>query len=269
MTWLLAALVFAWGLAIGSFINVCVYRLPRGKSVVMPRSFCPGCGVPIKWHDNIPLLSFILLRARCRNCRAPISWRYPAAELLTALLFLWVHFHIFGGRQQLFLVPFYWYFCASLVALSAIDLEHYIIPDRITYPLAAVGLFLAGLHPVRLGQGTIGGGLFRALLGLAVGGAALFLVRILGRAAFKKEAMGMGDVKLMAAVGAWQGWAPTLLAVFLGAVVAAVVGVALVAAKKARWQSNLPFGPYLALGSLVTLLYGSELLHWYLNFFRI
>lgn len=268
MNWLLPSLVFLWGLSLGSFINVLVYRLPRGKSVVMPRSACPACAAPIKWFDNIPLLSFIRLRARCRNCGARISWRYPILELLTGILFVWVHFYVLGTSRDLILVPFYWYFCASLVALSAIDLEHYIIPDRINYPLVVVGLALAALYPEHLGGGSLSAGLRLSGAGLVVGAGALYLIRLLGRGLFKKEAMGMGDVKLLAAVGAWQGWQSALLAIFLGAAAAAVVGLLMIAAKKARWQSKLPFGPYLALGSLATLFYGSSLIHWYLGLYR-
>lgn len=271
MDWLLPLVIFLWGLAVGSFINVCVYRLPREKSVVTPRSACPACSAPIRWHDNIPLLSFILLRGRCRDCGAEISWRYPVVELLTGVLFVWVHFHVFRqpvSPARLILIPFYWYFCASLVALSAIDLVHFIIPDRITYPLGAVGLALAIIYPGHLGGTSVGDGLRLAAIGLLVGGGALYLIRLLGGFLFKKEAMGMGDVKLLAGVGIWQGWPSALLAIFLAAAVASVVGVAMIAVKRARWQSKLPFGPYLALASLATLFYGPALLNWYLNLYR-
>ncbi len=268
MDWLPPLVVFLLGLAVGSFINVCAYRLPRGKSVVRPRSACPACSVPIRWYDNIPILSFVLLKGRCRNCGAGISRRYPAVELLTGVLFAWVYFYVAAFSLRPFLIPFFWYFCASLVALSAIDIEHYIIPDRITYPLAAAGLALAAIYPARLGGGSLLDGLRLSATGLVVGGGSLYLIRVLGRVLFKKEAMGMGDVKLLAAVGAWQGWPPALLAIFLAAAAASVVGVAMIAAKKARWQSKLPFGPYLALGALATLFYGPALLNWYLGLYR-
>ncbi len=264
----LIAIAFLFGLSVGSFANVIIYRLPEGKSIVLPRSYCPACRTPIAARDNIPLLGFLLLKGKCRHCRAAISPRYPLVELLMGLIFVAVYLLLSARGERLILFPFYWYFCFSLVALSLIDFKHYILPDLLTYPLLGAGFLLAVLYPGRLGPGEIGPELLRSLIGAAVGGGSLWLIGLLGKAAFRKEAMGLGDVKLMAAVGAWQGWGMALFAIFLGALAAALVGIALILLKKARWGARLPFGPYLALGSLLTLFFGSPLIAWYLGFYR-
>lgn len=264
---ILLVIVFFFGLSVGSFVNVCVYRVPLRKSIVLPRSFCPRCKKPIAWYDNIPILSYLLLKGRCRHCGKPISIGYPLVELAVGLLFVGTHWYVLSHRFDPILIPFYWYFCASLVALSLIDWKHYILPDSITYPLIAAGILFAVVFPRHLAEISIGPALLKSLLGMAVGGAVLWLIGRLGRSLFKKEAMGMGDVKLMAGVGAWQGWGMALFAIFIGALVASVVGVILIISKKAEFGSRIPFGPYLAIGSLITLFFGWDLLVWYLSMY--
>lgn len=261
-------IVFVFGLAIGSFSNVCIYRLPRHQSIVNPpRSFCPHCRKTIAWYDNIPILGYILLNGRCRHCNAGISARYPLVELLTGLLFVGVYIFIVYRGHRLILIPFYWYFCSTLVILSAIDGEFFILPDRLTYPLLLVGFLLTIVYPGHLGSTAVGPALLRSLNGVAVGGVGLWLIGVIGKAALKKEAMGLGDVKLMAAIGAWQGWQMVLLAIFIGALVAAVVGITCIIMKKAKWGTKIPFGPYLAAGSLITLFFGWRILFWYLRLY--
>ncbi len=283
MTALVGILAGLFGLAVGSFLNVCVHRLPRGKSVVSPRSACPACGREIAWFDNIPLLSYLFLRGKCRSCRAPISLRYPALELLTAAVFVWVYLFSLYGRFDLVLgwpiffrlprpldfafLPFLWYLGASLLCLTAIDIEHQIIPDRITYPLAALGLVLIAYLGLS-SEVPIGKLALRVALGAAVGGGSLWLLGLLGRLALRKEAMGLGDVKLMAAAGIWLGWEMTLFAVFLGALSASAAALVLLLAGRQRMGQRLPFGPFLSLGIWVSLLYGWRLLYWYLAFYR-
>jgi leader peptidase (prepilin peptidase) / N-methyltransferase len=264
----LIAIAFLFGLSVGSFANVIIYRLPEGKSIVLPRSYCPACRHPIAAYDNIPLVGYLLLRGKCRHCRAAISPRYPLVELLMGLVFVAVYLLLSARGERLILFPFYWFFCFCLIVLSLIDFKHYILPDVLTYPLLGAGFLLAVLYPGRLGPGEIVPELLRSLIGAVVGGGSLWLIGQLGKAAFRKEAMGLGDVKLMAAVGAWQGWGMALFAIFLGALAAALVGIALILMKKARWGARLPFGPYLALGSLITLFFGSPLIAWYLGFYR-
>jgi leader peptidase (prepilin peptidase)/N-methyltransferase len=256
------------------------WRIPRRISIVAPRSFCPACEKQIAWFDNLPLISYLVLRKRCRNCGAAISSRYPLVELANGLLFVAVYLYLltagrlYSGRLPFVLIPFFWYFGASLLALGMIDWEHFILPDRFTYPLLVFGFLLAALIPEHFGlfhwQGTFPagrvGGVWHALLGALIGGAGLWLIGIAGKAVFKKEAMGMGDVKMMAAVGAWQGWQVVLLSIFSGAFLASLAGITLIVIKKVKWGSRIPFGPYLALGSLITLFFGRRILLWYLGF---
>ncbi len=264
----LISIVFLFGLAAGSFANVIIHRLPRGESIVLPRSYCPACRKPIAARDNIPLLSFLLLRGRCRFCGAAIPIRYPLVELLTGVLFTAVYILLAARGERILLFPFYWYFVLTLVILSLIDLEHFILPDVLTYPLLGSGFLLAVVSPGQFGPPGIVESLLRSLLGAAVGGGSLWLIGLFGKAVFHKEAMGLGDVKLMAAVGAWQGWGMALFAVFLAALLALFIGVTLILLKKAEWGSRIPFGPYLALGSLLTLFFGHPMLSWYLGFYH-
>jgi len=256
------------GLAVGSFLNVCIYRMPRGKSVVSPRSACPGCGRFIAWRDNIPLLSYLLLGGRCRFCRAPISFRYPLIEAATAGLFLWSYFYVVPATvRELGFAVFSCYLAASLLALSVIDVEFQLIPNRITYPLAVVGVGLTAFWVLALGF-PLGKMLLRAALGAVVGGGSLWLVGVLGKLALRKEAMGMGDVKLMAAAGIWLGWEMVLFAIFLGALAGALVSLVLLLLGLTRMGKRLPFGPFLSIGIWICFLYGWDILFWYLGLYR-
>jgi len=273
---LLIIIAFLLGISIGSFANVCIYRIPRKKSIANPpRSFCPKCGYTIAWYDNIPVLSFLLLRGKCRACRAPIAIKYPLVELLMGLLFVGVLLSVISRGERLVLLPFYWYFCASLVILSIIDGEHFILPAPITYPLIVVGLIFAFLLPEHICyfqwnktcEITRLWGLTYSAIGIVVGGGSIWLIGLFGKKVFKKEAMGFGDVVLMAGVGAWQGWKMVLLAIFLGALVASICYLPLIIVRKAKLDSELPFGPYLAAGSMISLLFGWGILSWYLGLY--
>ncbi|MBI3988522.1 MAG: prepilin peptidase, partial [candidate division NC10 bacterium] len=201
---------FLFGLTVGSFLNVCIYRLPRGESLVLPRSRCPTCGGPIKAWDNIPLISFLLLRGRCRACGARIAWRYPMVELLTGLLFLLTVARFGLGPST----PFLLFFLSALVVVTFIDLEHQIIPHVITLPAIPLGLLMSLL--------------FRsppfaeAVVGAMAGAGFLYLVAVYGEVLLRKESMGGGDLNLVAAIGAFLGWKKMLLTIFLGAVFGSV-----------------------------------------------
>jgi leader peptidase (prepilin peptidase)/N-methyltransferase len=246
---------FALGAILGSFLNVCASRLPKGKSLLRPGSSCPACGNPIRWYDNVPLLSFVLLRGRCRACREPISWRYPSVELATALLF-GASLLRFGWRWELALALF---FVSALVVITVIDLEHHLIPDRITLPAILVGLggSLAGWRVSWL----------ESLVGLLAGAGIIYTIIVLSRLWLGQDGMGGGDITLSAMLGAFLGWKLLLLALFLAVVLGGAVAVTLLAAGRKGGKDPIPFGPFLAAGGVISLFRGEEILRWYLSGF--
>jgi leader peptidase (prepilin peptidase)/N-methyltransferase len=257
---LLYALVFIFGSIIGSFLNVCIYRIPRDQSIVWPSSRCPSCGAPIRAWDNIPILSFLLLGGKCRNCKAKISFRYPLVEALNALSYIVLLWRF--GPEWAFLV--YAVFCSALIVITFIDLDFQIIPDRITLPGIPAGL-LAGsfllpdpfLRAEPLGwKGS--------LIGAVSGFLFYYFVAVAGEKIFKKEAMGGGDIKLMAMVGAFLGWKGIILTTFLGSLFGSVIGIFMILFRGREKGSLIPFGPFLALGSAVSLFFGQEIIFWYL-----
>ena len=246
-----AALATIFGLIIGSFLNVVIVRLPEKENLWSPPSHCRSCHSEIRWYDNIPLLSFIWLRGRCRNCREPISWRYPLVEALTGLSWGFAAGH-FGLTLQL--IPAL-LLISSLIVLTAIDLEHQLLPDRITLP----GIVVGWLSNLLTGQVSI----VNALLGSLVGGGIFYLVVILSRGG-----MGGGDIKLGAMLGAFLGWKLTLVSIFLAVFTGGFVAAGVLSTGRKKRKDPLPFGPFLALGGMATLFWGEELLQWYLGVFQ-
>lgn len=244
-----SAVVFLFGLVVGSFDNVAIYRIPEGRSIVAPRSFCPGCGRQIAWYDNVPLVSYIVLRARCRGCGQPISPRYPLVELASGLLFLAVYAKCgFGWAPEL---PLYLFMVTVLIIVSAIDLERQIIPNKVIYPAMAVALACVGIIALA------GGGLdylVNRLIGFAVVG-----VPWAAAAAAFPRGFGMGDAKLAAFTGTVLGWQRELAGFFIGVALGALVGAALMAAGKKGRKSRIPFGPFLAAGAMIALFWGQAL----------
>jgi leader peptidase (prepilin peptidase)/N-methyltransferase len=248
-------IIFAFiaGTVIGSFLNVCVHRLPREESIIRPRSRCPACQAQIRAIDNIPLISFLLLGARCRDCGNPIAWRYPLVEALTGTLFAMtvVRFGV-TPRAALLLA-----FLSGLVVVSFIDLDHQIIPNVVTLPGIPLGL-LAGLL---LGEPP----LLDRVMGTLLGAGFLYLVLFYGGALFGQEAMGEGDLNLIALVGAFLGWKAVALTIFLGCLFGSAVGLALIASRRLGRRQHIPFGPFLSLGAVVALFWGDRLIAWYLR----
>jgi leader peptidase (prepilin peptidase)/N-methyltransferase len=249
-----SGICFLFGCVVGSFINVCIWRLPRARSIVRPSSRCPHCSGRIAIRDNVPLLSFLILRGRCRHCGGPISPRYPMVEALTGIMAV-VVFLVFGFTVEaggLFVLV-----CLLLVA-TFVDVDHMIIPDRVTLPGIVLGLALNTLQsPVTV---------WKYLAGALVGGGALLLVAFLGELLFRKESMGGGDIKLAAMVGAFLGWQDVLVALFLAILVGALVGIALIISRmRDRWQ-HIPFGPFIAAGTLITIFWGGEIITAYSRF---
>lgn len=270
--------VFILGLVVGSFLNVCIARLPRDLSIVNPPSHCPRCRQRIKWYDNIPILSFIILKGRCRSCKEAISWRYPVVELANGLLYLLIY-REFGLGGEMFLVMA---LCSALIVITFIDIDHQIIPDVITLPGMLVGLLLGpffmshlsdalpfGLDGLFPHAGLYLTGLLNSVIGLILGGAPLFLIGWVWEKLKNVEAMGGGDVKLMAMVGSLLGWKAALLTIMLGALFGSVIGIILILSKKTGMNRVIPFGPFLALGALLSLFYGHEIVSWYLGLLRL
>ncbi|HUL00343.1 MAG TPA: prepilin peptidase [Nitrospirota bacterium] len=273
---IIMALIF--GLIVGSFLNVCIARLPRGRSIVTPRSHCPRCRYSIKFFDNIPIISFIILRGKCRNCGEPISWRYPFVELTNGVLYAWTvqEFWITG---EAFLIMA---LCSSLIAITFIDFDHQIIPDAITLPGMLVGLALAPVFmsvlndplPFQLDQflphaGPHLKGFLNSLIGLLLGGGPLLAIGWIWEKLRHVEAMGGGDVKLMGMVGSFLGWKGALLTIMLGAFIGSVAGLILIIIKKHKMERVIPFGPFLALGTLMTAFYGPDIISWYLGLIHV
>jgi leader peptidase (prepilin peptidase)/N-methyltransferase len=243
--------LFVAGAIFGSFLNVVIYRMPRGRSIVRPPSACPECGELIRPRDNVPILSYLLLRGRCRACGVRISPRYPLVESISGVVPLLLY-GAYGPGPRL---AVYWPLAAVLTVLAFIDLDERIIPDRITLPGIAVGLVAAPL----LGLTTFP----QSLIGAVVGGGALYAIGFLGGLAFGKESMGGGDVKLAAMLGAFLGWRSTILLLFAAFLMGAVVGIGIIARKGRDTDRTVPFGPFIAAGALVAMVWGERILDWY------
>jgi leader peptidase (prepilin peptidase)/N-methyltransferase len=243
-----------WGLCVGSFLNVCIHRLPLKQSIVRPGSRCPSCGYSLTWRDNIPLLSYGLLGGRCRSCRAPISLRYPLVEAITAAVFLW-HVAVLGVTV---LLAVRLAFACALIVLFAIDLEHQILPDRITLPGIVIGFACSLFLPP---------GPVMSLAGIVAGGGILWAIAELWYRIRKVDAMGFGDVKMLAMVGAVLGLPLVLVTFVLATMMGGIVGVVLVASRRANMATAVPFGTMLAVAALIASLYGDPLLAWYLSRF--
>ena len=275
---LVGAFTFAFGLIIGSFLNVCILRLPEGKSIVLPASACPKCGAKIRPYDNIPVLSWLILRGKCRNCRVPISPMYPLVEFLTGLLFVCCYL-AFG----LTIEALKWAtFAALLIVLVFTDFRERILPDVINFVGFGLGLLLSLFTPSLDGTALWLSGrwfdfappapvlsLIDALLGAALGAGVLWLIaegyfRLRG-----KEGMGFGDVKMMLMAGAFLGWKRTLLTMLVGSLIGSFLGIAFILARRADSEYELPFGSFLGMAALLVVFFGNPIVHWYQGLFYI
>jgi len=245
-----------FGLIIGSFLNVVIYRLPRRESLSHPGSHCPSCGAAVRPFDNVPVASWLMLRGRCRDCAAPIAIRYPMVEAVTCALFL-AAAHRFGAHAE---IVDYCVFFAGLVAISGIDIDHHLVPNRIVYPAAAATTLLLLIA-------TAADGVWRRMADAAIGGAigfgVLFLIHFIA-----PRGMGFGDVRLAGLIGlnvGWLGIAHVPVALFTGFLAGAVFGVVLIATGRAGRRSRVPFAPFLAAGAVVACLWGTTIVHWWLG----
>jgi leader peptidase (prepilin peptidase)/N-methyltransferase len=245
--------VFLLGLCIGSFLNVCIYRMGREESVVRPGSHCPACKKPIRPKDNIPLLSYIFLKGRCRDCGVKISFRYFFIEFLTGMVFLMLYSY-FGLRPLTFV---YCLFVCGLIVATFVDFDFRIIPDEISVGGVVVGILASFIFPGMHRMATHLLGLRESLLGVLVGGGILWVLGCIGDFIFKKESMGGGDVKLLAMIGAFLGWQSALLCLPLASVIGAVVGII---AKIRTGESVIAFGPYLSMGAFISLFWADKII---------
>jgi leader peptidase (prepilin peptidase)/N-methyltransferase len=265
-----ALFVALFGLAFGSFLNVCIARLPRRQSIVSPGSRCPSCGAAIRPWDNIPLLSWLILRGRCRSCRRRILWRYPAVELATAALFLLCYLHFGIGVHGVGMALL----CFLLLGLAVMDAETFTLPDLFTLPGIFLGIIHAAALPAVGGEGHLLN-LASSALSACIAALAIVLIRQAWFLLRRVEGMGLGDAKLLALIAAWLGPPLTLLTFFLAVVSAALVGIlwivlAQLLARSGRraLASRLPFGAFLCAAALYSIFAGEPLIHWYLQFFR-
>jgi leader peptidase (prepilin peptidase)/N-methyltransferase len=251
---MMLAAVAVLGLMVGSFLNVCIHRIPRGRSVVSPGSRCPGCGQPIAWRDNVPVLSYLALGGRCRSCGTRIPAMYPIVEAATAAVFVALYLRI--GPQPLLLSRLL--FSSAMIALFVIDLQHRILPNAITLPGIGAGFALSLVLPP---------GWVSSAIGIAIGGGVLLLVAEAYYRVRHEEGLGMGDVKMLAMIGAFLGWPLTLLTLVLSSVLGSVIGIAIVMARKGDMKYALPFGTFLAAGAILAALAGDDVIAWYVSFY--
>lgn len=255
------AIAAALGLCVGSFLNVCIARLwheePNRRSLLHPPSTCPQCRQRIAWRDNIPLFSWLWLRGKCRWCRKPISIQYPLIEVAVSLL--WITALLYYGLTMRALIAAI--FGTILIGIGVIDARHKIIPDELSLGGLVIGLALS------LSGGL--SGFLQALLGAAVGWAVLWIARTVGGWVLKQEAMGWGDIKMLAMVGAFAGWRNALLTIFVGAIIGTAFYLPLMILSLRKWRRyELPFGVFLAMAAAITFVFGDAMISWYLDFLK-
>ena len=254
---LVQTIIFIFGMCIGSFVNVCIYRLPASKSIIDPlRSICPNCGGIIRFYDNIPVLSYFWLKGRCRYCNKPISFRYPLVEIMSGAFALCT-FLKFGPTLEALV---YFAFITALLVITFIDIEHQLIPDLITIPGIPAGFLASFALPLITYK--------ESLLGLLAGGGSLLLVGWIYYLIKKAEGMGGGDIKLMAMIGAIVGWKGVLFTIFFSSLVGTLVGITIMLRTKKGMKIAVPFGPFLSTGAITYIFFGPGLISWYFNLLR-
>ena len=253
---LIVGLVFMFGMCIGSFLNVCIYRLPSSMSIINPsRSFCPQCNSAIQFYDNIPVFSYLWLKGRCRNCKASISLRYPLVELMTGILAIAILF-MFGLTLE---GVVYFAFISSLLVITFIDIDHKIIPDIISLPGIPIGLAASFVLPDITFKSS--------LIGLLVGGGSLLLVAWTYSLITHKEGMGGGDIKLLGMIGTFIGWKGVIFTIFAASLAGTLVGIIVMLLKGKNLKFAIPFGPFLSIGAMSYVFFGEKVMFWYLHSF--
>ena len=254
LTYLIELMIFIFGICMGSFLNVCICRLPGSNSIINPaRSICPNCKNFIKFYDNIPILSYLWLKGKCRHCGFPIAFRYLLVELLGGFFALCIYFK-FGITIEAFV---YYALILSLIVITFIDIDHQIIPDAITLPGIPIFFFASF---------TLAAITYKdSLLGILVGGGSLLLIAETYTRLTKKEGMGGGDIKLLAMIGAALGWEGVLFTIFIGSLIGTLIGIILMLRTHKGLKLAIPFGPFLSMGAISYIFFGSSIINWYLN----
>ena len=246
-------IAFIFGTIIGSFLNVCIYRIPEGKSVIYPSSHCPECGKRIKWYDNIPVISYLILRGKCRNCGEKISIQYPLIEFLTGILTAGIVYRYGISSVSLYFLTLTY----TLIVVSMIDLKMMLVPVKPCYFAMVAGILLSPFVPVISFKDSVSGASFGA-------GIILFIIETY-YIFTGKEGMGYGDANIMAIIGAFLGWEKVLLTIFFASLIGSVVGVTIMVARGKDTKFALPFGPFLSAGAYITMMSGNEIIKWYLE----
>ncbi|MGD9234629.1 MAG: prepilin peptidase [Desulfobacterales bacterium] len=255
---LFVSLVFMFGMCIGSFLNVCIYRLPSSTSIINPsRSFCPQCNSAIQFYDNIPVLSYLWLKGRCRNCKAPISPRYPLVELMTGILAIAILFKFHLTLEGVI----YFVFTSSLLVITFIDIDHKIIPDIISLPGIPIGLAASFVLPAMTFKSS--------LLGLLAGGGSLLLVAWTYSLITRKEGRGGGDIKLLGMIGTFIGWKGVIFTIFAASLTGTLVGMIVMLLKGKNLKFAIPFGPFLSIGAMSYVFFGEKVIFWYFQSFKL
>jgi leader peptidase (prepilin peptidase)/N-methyltransferase len=255
---LFVSLVFMFGMCIGSFLNVCIYRLPSSTSIINPsRSFCPQCNSAIQFYDNIPVLSYLWLKGRCRNCKAPISPRYPLVELMTGILAIAILFKFHLTLEGVI----YFVFTSSLLVITFIDIDHKIIPDIISLPGIPIGLAASFVLPAMTFKSS--------LLGLLAGGGSLLLVAWTYSLITRKEGMGGGDIKLLGMIGTFIGWKGVIFTIFAASLTGTLAGMIVMLLKGKNLKFAIPFGPFLSIGAMSYVFFGEKVIFWYFQSFKL
>ena len=255
---LIEIISFLYGICVGSFLNVCICRIPIGKSIIFPGSACMACQNPVKFYDNLPILSYILLKGKCRTCKAPFSIRYPLTEFLTGLSALFVYYK-FGLSLDALL---YFIFIAMLIVITFIDIDHQIIPDVISLPGIPIGVLFAALSRNQ----EIWGALIESLIGILAGGGSLYLVALTYKTVTGKDGMGGGDIKLLAMIGALIGWKGVLFTIFAGSAIGTLLGIGgMLYSKNMNMKLAIPFGPFLSMGAVIYIFFGPSIINWYFS----
>ena len=258
--------IFALGTVVGSFLNVCIHRLPRGESIVFPASHCPNCKRALNALDLIPVLGYFLLRGRCRYCCTPISLRYPVVEFVCGLLFVGMVL-AFPLQSRPLDFAFYLIFTLLLLVIFFTDLEHQVVPDSVSVSGIFLGLFYNYIQGMFFHRGPVMNPFVSAIFGMLLGYVLFYLIAVMGKWWFKKEAMGEGDLYLAAFLGAYLGWEGVLLSVFIAYFLAGLVLLMLLLSGRIKMEQYVPFGPALTAGGMIYLFFGPGIISWYMSFF--